>query len=371
VATWRYGRGDGIGSENQMLGANFLEAAPRKFTRLHLPGSTGMRALYADTDCKKLTYRFTNLMVQKRGTNLESAFAAIIEPFVGEPFIESVKLASVDGNENDALRAVAASVRTKNGLDDLCFADGRPDKIRSLPAGTRIAGDFAYISRDADGVRQATLSGGTLIETPGLTLRVAQRERTGRVTAVDYAKKQIQIDQPWPSTGEGGVFEIGSPERSTSYTLSAVEPGLGNSALLTVTGGAEYFRGEISEVDKDGSVTVNPQRFFGHGTGMDKNWTVSNEARTKFWRASVVRSEKFQLEGEVNREDFEPGGKLLLWEYGVGDTVRQRTFASLRRTGPKTYEVTGNTDVEIIVGDTTRKFTALDFAKAPLQMTVK
>ena len=38
---------------------------------------------------------------------------------------------------------------------------------------------------------------------------------------------------------------------------------------------------------------------------------------------------------------------LRLWEYGVGDTVRQSTFVSIRRVEADIYELTSNVGVEV------------------------
>ena len=44
---------------------------------------------------------------------------------------------------------------------------------------------------------------------------------------------------------------------------------------------------------------------------------------------------KFRLMGApVKKDSFGKANALRLWEYGVGDTVRQSTFASVRRIGP-------------------------------------
>ena len=63
-----------------------------------------------------------------------SAFVALVEPYAGQPFITAQRTLPVTGNEADALRAVAVEVKTANGRTDLCFADGRPEKTRRVPA---------------------------------------------------------------------------------------------------------------------------------------------------------------------------------------------------------------------------------------------
>ena len=87
--------------------------------------------------------------------------------------------------------------------------------------------------------------------------------------------------------------------------------------------------------------------------GLDKQLVASNAEGTKFWRANYLgkvgdgKQAAYQLEGAVTEDDFGKTGGLRLWEYGVGDTVRLATFASLRRVGDKTYELTANSDVTV------------------------
>ncbi len=66
-----------MGSEQQMVDANYDENSQRKFTRLHLLGADGLRALRADVVCYQWGYYFTQLMAQKPGEELQSAFAAV------------------------------------------------------------------------------------------------------------------------------------------------------------------------------------------------------------------------------------------------------------------------------------------------------
>ena len=144
-ATWRYAHDGKTGSEQKMLRANFEADGPRKFTRLHLLDAAGTRALQAQGASlhDPIPHRYTCLLAQRRGKQLESAFPALIEPYAGEPFILGCQLLPVADNEPDALRAVAVEVRTAAGHTDLCFADGPPEKTRTL-GGFRAAGQFAY-----------------------------------------------------------------------------------------------------------------------------------------------------------------------------------------------------------------------------------
>jgi hypothetical protein len=344
-ATWRWPR-TGTGSEQFMLRQNYDENSPRKFVKLHLfnaddANAKNARALKADMVCTKWKYRFTNLMVQRKTktNDLQSAFAAIIEPYAGTPFLASTQELPVANNETDALRAVALEVKTQNGRTDLNFADGRPQKVRSVADRLRVAGEFAYSSTDAQGLRQASLTGGTLLSTPQLRLSVPERERWARVTKADYVHQTLTLNRAWPAAARG-EFEIGSPGRMTSYTADTVR---GNT--LQLKRGADYYRSQIKDVDaKNSIVTCRLEMPLGKIAGLDTNWVASNEEQTHFWRADYLGDGKFQLRGApVNQAAFGAAGVLRLWEMGVGDAVRQSTFVSLHRVQVGVYQLEGNT----------------------------
>jgi len=355
------------------------EKSPDKFTRWHLLNSEGALVAKGDQHCHQWEYYIPLFFVQRRGENLESAFAAIIEPYAGKPFINAARVVDIADNEADALRAVAIEVRTANGHTDLCFADGRPDKIRRCRmenAECKVAAEFAFYSIDDGGLRQVQLTGGTLLDTPAVRIETAARERNGRILRLSYFDKTITIDQPWPPSQRERLLEVGDVRNTgargylTAYTATAVRPE-GRVATISLLRGADYYRSRIKEVNEREGVVVcvlPPPSASGYLAGIDRQFVASNESLTRFWRADVLpgdRSESsfpfrltpmpgFERAGApVTEADFAPEGALRLWEYGVGDEVRQSTFVSLRRLGPRPgtedtiFELDGDVDVTL------------------------
>ncbi|MBN1419355.1 MAG: hypothetical protein JXP34_11290, partial [Planctomycetes bacterium] len=280
VATWRQRRTRqpnvvGGGSEEFLLGENFDPEAPRAYTRLHLLGVAGARALRADALCKKWSYRYTCTMTRTAGEDLESAFAAIIEPYRGIPSIGSARRLEIEGNEADALRAVAVEVKTENGRTDICFAGGRPDRVRAA-ASLRVAGGFAYHSTDAGGFRQCVLAGGTLLEGPNVRLTLRERDRTGTIVEVDYPKRTFTIDARWPAQEGHSILEMGLPGRMTTYTATRIRP-QGDRTSITVRGGADYLRAPIEAIDaSERTVKTALGPAVGLQPGVDKRWVASD-----------------------------------------------------------------------------------------------
>ena len=301
--------------------------------------------------CRQWNYHFTNLMVRKRAAQgpIDSAFVAIIEPYVGEPFITARRELAVADNQTDARRVVAVEVRTRNGHTDVCFADGRPEVVRTVPdAGLKLAGEFAFYSTDADGLRQATLVGGRQLEGPQVRLIAEVAERCANVSRVDYPARKMWLDQSWPPRQTPGAFEVGLPGHMTTYTAVSVEPDSGGS-VVTLRRGADYFRSQVTGLDAEQAIVTTTLRpLVDHVDHNRTGWVASDDSTTTFWRATYLGAGRFQLDGPpVSRDAFGSAGVLRLWEYGVGDRLRQSTSVSLRRVEPGVFELAADVAVSV------------------------
>jgi hypothetical protein len=344
---------DGPGQgEREMAGKNFAPDGPRKFTRLHLLGLRDARALRGEVVCRQWNYHFSHLMVRQSPAENSPGdlFAAIIEPYAGQPLITARRELAVADNEQDAQRAVAVEVRTRNGHRDICFADGRPDRLREVSdAGLKVVGEFAFYSTDAGGLRQATLAGGQRFQAAEIRLVPAAAERSGQVVRADYLTKRLWIDQAWPARGASAAFEIGVPGHQTTYTALSVQPA-DRGSVLTLDRGADYFRSQIAEIDPAEGVVTTTLRPLVEQIDHDRNgWIASDDEQKTFWRAKYLDNRRFQLTGApVNPAAFGKANVLRLWECGVGDRVRQSTSVSVRRVADGVFEV--STDVAVSVG---------------------
>ena len=352
-ATWRYLRGNdpkkpAIGSEEQMLGKNFDPASPRKFTRLTVFDTAGDQVLKAKISCIKepIFYKFTDLMLQRRtkGSSLDSVFAAVIEPYAGEPFITSKRLLKIDDNDGVAKRAAAIEVETKNGRRDVTIADLQPAKTRTVQAtgGTiRSAAEFAFASTDADGLRLATLTGGTLLETPTVRLAVPSAEFTGVIGKTDFYGMSFLTDTPIPQLCAGDLVEILAPGRPTAFTLASVKPD-GKGSLLTTTRSGNIYRSETGEVTPEAK-TIGIKASLPPTLESVAGLTLSNENGDKSWTVRSLNGGKIRVDGPITAADFEPANYLRLWEYGPGAKFRIATDAALNRVSPDTFAVSANT----------------------------
>ncbi|MEI8313784.1 MAG: hypothetical protein WCH98_23820, partial [Verrucomicrobiota bacterium] len=354
-ATWRYLRDEPdvkkprIGSENLMLGKSFDPQAPRKFTRLTLFDAQGVHALKADVVCIKeqIPYRFTQSMLQRRAAGgnaepgkLESLFTAIIEPYSGEPFLTSKRSLLIAGNEKDAIRASAVEVETRNGHRDVIFADGRPYKNRAMETGAgniQVTAEYAFYSTDANGLRLATLTGGTLLQGDALKLVLPAREIKATIVKVDYAAKSFVTDKPLPPAAVGGIVNILPPGHSAAFTIQSITTE-GEGSRVTLTRSADFYRSEITRLSEKppevvGALGLLPELH--NCVGM----TLTNDDASKTWRVTGGANSSFIPDGPVAKKDFEPSNRVRLWEYGVGNAVGIAATASVRRMEKNTFEL--------------------------------
>jgi len=361
-ATWPMARESSEhpnGTERYMLRDAYDPDAPQKCTRLAAFGLAGARALEADSVCRVRDYQFTCLMVQRRAEGasqsehgLESVFPAVIEPYAGQPFVLGKRSLPIPDNEADSLRAVAVELKLPGGRTDVCFADGRPEKTRRV-GPLEIAGEYAFHSQDAQGLRQTALVGGTLLDAPGVRIETTERERRAEVAEVDYFGKTIRVDARWPASRRPSLLEIGAlPENdpgayTTGYTAEAIEPD-GSGTTIRLVRGADLFRSRITGVDTAAGEVTCALGLPTPVTGVRHGLVASNEALTKFWRVASVEGTTFELTGPpVEPQDFGEQSALRLWEYGVGDRVRQSTSVSLRRVAPNQYEIEANVAAKV------------------------
>lgn len=380
--TWRWQReqqGNGL-SEQRMNGSIFDADAPRKYTKLHLLGQQGMRVMTGWSHCHQWNYGWTNQFTQRKGEDLESVFPAIIEPFAGEPFITGRRLVTIADNENDALRAVAVEVQLANGRTDLVFTDGRPERLRTVE-NARISGEYGFISRDADGVRLVTVTGGSLVDSgDGVALEVSDHEYSGRIVDVDYSARQMTIDGFLPADLlAGGVIEVGVPGHMITYTIKSAEIVEGGTRL-TMTEGSDFYLSRVLEVDEENNIVYSTLAFTHNekkpNPGVDTDWVASNEEQTKFWRADYLgdidgtNRYAFQFDGPVSIADFGALKGIRLWEYGVGDSVRMSSHASARRVEDG-WEVSANSPCTLRIGGNAAEITAEDLAAGGGSITVQ
>jgi len=339
VATWRLDRR----AEETMLRGS-VPTKERKYVRLVLLDQAESKIMHAIARVAggKGYYGRCLYAESKSEADTDRVFVALLEPYAGEPAIVSWRERGVADNEADARRAVAVEVKTRNGRTDLLFADGRPEKARRIEGGVEAAAECAYLSRDAGGLRQATVIGGTLLRSAEVTVQVQRPRYGGRVVNVDYLERKVTVAGAIPARLAGMFFEVGNPTHRTSYQISAIAPA-GDGSVLTTRKGLEIMRTRIRSADPATGKVVGAIAMFRH-RGRDAGLVASDDGLKKFWRVAYAGGDRHQGHTFVltpmdpkakgpafTRADFPAGAGLRVWEFGPGDEIGIRTGVSLRR----------------------------------------
>jgi hypothetical protein len=349
IATWRMRRDSadykGLklqAAEQRALGNNFDPNAPRKYIRMYLPGHGGDSVFGArQVGIKVVNFTFENLYVQPKQWDTkksQTVFAAVYEPYSGEPYIDSVKLLSPQSALSDFNATIALEVNLKNGRHDVVIVS--PGGKMATIAGVTSDGEFGYISRDAQGVRQATLVGGTKLEANGVLLTPARAAYEGEVKAVDYWNKTAELSTPLPSDSAGAVLEIGPPQRRTSYTVTSVK-----GDETTFLKGMDLAGSRIESFSPDGMPQTATEI-------AQLGQTVSGDDGVPLWRVGAgSKGNTLQLSGgSAPQSKLKVGDMVRLWEFGPGDKYRLPAWASLTRATDGGYQRAGNVNAPARIG---------------------
>ena len=373
IATWRLRRdetpivaGDKTfaqgNAEKLMLGADYDETAPRKFTRLHLFNTAGHRVMVAaptpqGPDYAGMAWPF--LMVQDRtpGDAQESVYPAIIEAYSGEPFIVSVTPIAIANNGPDANRAVALKVRLANGREDICFDEGRyAGKDRRVDDALIVA-RHAIISRNSDGLRLLQMVEGDEIGASGVFIKSDASAWAGKIVRVDYPSRKVWLQGNIPAAVlDGAVIEIGNDQHKTSFTAVAAQLLPDGLTVITLDKSIDLSYAEVRQVNpvtKDVWTNIGPTTV---APGAQQGYTCTNADMSKSWKCDIAGQDRdkgyrYRLQGDVTEADLPIESSFRLWEFGVGDSVRLPTYVQLRRVGEpadQEYELRANTRLSLV-----------------------
>ena len=360
VATWQLERK----AEKRMVGRNAAPTTTRKFTRLTLFEQKDKPVLHGicitDPNPSRINpqvpwYASRQLYARAETTGEPRGhtFVALIEPYAGTPAIVGRRLLPIEGAPSGPLRPVAVAVDIRGGRRDLCFADGQPGEERQIEGDVRVAAEFAFLSRDANGLRQASITGGRLLRAADIEIVPAAAEYRAVVKRVDYRSRRVYLDQPLPPTIlDGQYMEVVGPGHRTGYTVADVTLEAG-AAVLALRKATEIFRSRVMYVNGNNVHLALARKLL---AGQNSGKTATTEDYAKEWKAEMLpegdRWDGFivKLTGApVNPADLPPGSGLIVHEFGPGDEFRAATFVSLRRLAPTDFEATANVPFRLTI----------------------
>jgi hypothetical protein len=268
----------------------------RRHTRLSLFGHEGDDVLVGNAHSDHYKYDFPFLHVQKRGEEgLQSVYPAIIETYAGEPFIASQRALKVTPTASGVQQSVAVEVVLKSGRRDLLFAGGDGKTAHKVEGGVTAAGEFGFISEDANGLRALHLAGGTLLQKGKFGIIAQQAEYSGALTKVDEAQHNFEVNASIPPAAAiGEVALLGNAQHSAEFNLQNATTQKTGTEITTV-GTPQFYQSPITHIDpKTSSVVAELEPTI---TRADPHFydgaIAGNEAGDKFWKAKLTSDERW------------------------------------------------------------------------------
>jgi hypothetical protein len=311
-------------------------------------------------------YELQWMLLNARGPmGFQTDFVQVLEAYEGARVLETVRLQRLESVSGSGARCVGVQVTSGDRRDALFF--GRdPSAAARGPEGVSFSGRFGMWSTDGDGLREVFLAEGTRIARGRAALELPQASFQAEVTAVDYAGRTLTIGHTAtpPAALIGRTFRItndgGSdtayrvvdaharpsgteievdvdPRIAEGHARDAEENLLIGSVELPL-GNYGYYAGKTL-VNEDGDVryrTSGARRRTGLYVDPDAHGSVSADTLRKQFSADAGR----------------PPRRYVVYDYGIGDTVRFWHQASAVRTDTG-YRVTATSPGTLTLADGT------------------
>ena len=289
--------------------------------------------------------------------DLASTFVTVSEPHQGAAQVQTVRRLQAPQVEPGT---VGLAVARQDGRDLIhsSLNPGEPVAWQDGKTTFRVAGEFALVRLDAEGVRSAYLVNGTQLEVGDLALKAAPSP-TGQVVAVDYTHNSITVDTAvrGPEACRDRVVILGNELHQTSYTIQqAVVKGtqteLQFGDVLCVVG-----MGRVTAVNQKAGTVSTDTTLTGYGRvdgGRHQGRWLYNEDKSQGFRIAKFDGTAFALEqvtGDLATvfSDKDGDGLKRFWvsDIGPGDTFRLPATTYVERIGPGQYRVQMMTEVQL------------------------
>jgi hypothetical protein len=345
---------------------------------MHLLGHPGAIA-YGRRGYMLHAWKFVNDMVFVRPRNWdktgETIFPVVFEPYGAQTRIRSMRILTDKAGIDTHDSPVAIEVRLKNGRRDIICMAPRNSKAYEVPGVGTVQGEYAYLSYDDKGLRQATLGGGTQITTDTLTLTSPRAAWEGTIKSFNMLERTIELDVDMPLEIAGSVVEIAN---RTSYAITGVD-GKTITTMKDFSAGMSRIKGFLP----DGNPYTNAALALVPGvavtTGdLSKFWTVgklydllpSDKAWFRGGNAHPAEippiGKGVPLVGKLKpSEHMKKGGRLWLLEFAPGSAIRLPVRVNLMRQADGSYKAAANVAAKIKVGDTAVIVERGQFLKKP------
>lgn len=201
---------------------------------------------------RKLGY----VLMHRKGTDLNSTFVSVIEPYKQKPFIKSVQRIDI-GNDSQ----IAIRVEHINGNIDYVMYNPERDKLIKLPDNTTMTGTVGYVRKKGNSVSKGILVNGTSLKSGKMDLK-SSGVITGKIVKMNKELAGggwVLVDNQLPTDGSlNGQHLIVSTTgiRDATYAIRDVQK---EGRLTKILCGPISF---VSDFKKSGpGQQISPENF--------------------------------------------------------------------------------------------------------------
>jgi hypothetical protein len=286
------------------------------------------------------------VIARRKGQDLESQFAAVIEPNNGTSLIEKVERLRLADQAGD-IPPVALRIVRRDGSADVVYSSA--DTVVRRAGDFTFAGRFIHAQMKEGKLLALSLVGANQFQGLGWRVQPERDSWEGSVASADYESNVITTPAPLPADGslDGQIIVFDNPRysRTTAYRILRVEAA-GGQTRIHLDGTLLLGKGVVGAVkDAQTLTSLIPHEYAR---------TVISKAGSGFFRGKRIRSGTGATTGIVSMrygqpmsltvqstEGFHSGDVFHYDDAQPGDHFTIILTASLAQTVPGQYDFHG------------------------------
>jgi hypothetical protein len=286
------------------------------------------------------------VIARRKGPDLDSQFAAVIEPNDGTSLIKQVERVPLTGPAG-AIPAAALRIERQDGTTDLIYSSA--DTTVRQAGDCTFAGRFIHAHLQKGKLRALSLVGAKQFQALGWRAQPERDAWEGPVTAADYATSVVTTTVPLPTDGSlnGQIILFANPgySRNTAYRIVRIEAA-GAQTRIRLDGTLLLGKGMVDAVKGTNTLTSRIPHEYARtvngksGSGFFRGKRIRTAGGATAEIVSVLYGQPMTLTLQSTR-GFHPGDVFNYDDVQPGDQFTIILSASLAETSPGQYEFHG------------------------------
>ena len=292
-------------------------------------------------------------VVQRRkGENLQSAFAGVIEPYGHTPLVQSVERLPLDAGGAE-VAPVALRIVRSDGAEDLIYSSG--DCKPRTAAGYTFAGRFVQARIRRGRLEALSMVGAKTLQAPGWSVEAEADGWSGRVASVDGDACVAHTSTPLPCDGSlnGQIIVFSNPacSRTTGYRIDRVErDGAGYRIVLHAS--PVLGCGVVKEIPDGHTIVSSVLHEYARApiAGGDNGFFAGKLIRSGSGAETCVTGTQYYPDLTLRVKDssgFRQGESFRYMDVQAGDRFYVASSIYLTRTPVSGFQISGSSTAEV------------------------